>query len=90
MPARAGDTTSALQVLPDSTLRGLAAASAGLGAGFFLAGVPRVVVVGAILPALAAVAAIAARPVVPAVRIMLLPPAAHGRWRISLRRHRQA
>ena len=90
MPARAGSTTLALQILPDSALRGLAAASAGLGAGFFLAGVPRIVVVGAVVPALAAVAAIAARPVAPAVRVILLPQAAHGRWPWPFRRHRPA
>jgi hypothetical protein len=90
MPTRAGDTTLALQVLPDSTLRGLAAASAGLGAGFFLTGVPRIVVIGAIVPALAAVAAIAARPGAPGDRVMLPPPPTHGRWRFSLRGHRSA
>ena len=89
MPARAVGTTSALQVLPDPTLRTLAVASAGLGAGFFLAGVPRVVVIGAIVPALAAVAAIAARPAAPAVRIVLIQPAGRWRWRMPLRGRRR-
>ena len=88
MPARAGGATSALQVLPDPALRTLAVASAGVGTGFFLAGVPRVVVIGAIVPALAAVAAIAVRPVAPAVSLVLLPPVADGRWGLSLRRRR--
>jgi hypothetical protein len=55
-------TTSALQVLPDSTLRGLAAGSVGLAAGFYLAGVPRVVVAAGVAPVVMIAAAIALRP----------------------------
>jgi hypothetical protein len=59
---RANATTSALQILPDSTLRGLAATSAGLGAGFYLAGVPRLVTAAAMAPAMVIGAAILLRP----------------------------
>jgi hypothetical protein len=59
---RANATTSALQILPDSTLRGLAATSAGLGAGFYLAGVPRMVTAAAMAPAMVIGAAILLRP----------------------------
>jgi len=89
MPARANDTTSALQILPDSTLRGLAAASAGLGAGFFLAGLPRVVVVAAMVPGMAAGAAIVFRPLPRLHRVWLFSPAHEG-WRTSVRRRRTA
>ena len=51
--------TVALQALPDSTLRWLAAGSVGLGAGLYLAGAPRVVTAAGVLPALAIAAAIA-------------------------------
>jgi hypothetical protein len=58
----ANATTSALQILPDSTLRGLAASSLGLGAGFYLAGVPRLVTAAAMAPAMIIGAAILLRP----------------------------
>ncbi len=61
-------TTSALQTLPDPTLRLLAAGSVGLGAGFFLAGAPRLVVAAGVAPALILGAAIIARPIEPDVR----------------------
>jgi hypothetical protein len=59
---RANATTSALQILPDSTLQGLAASSVGFGAGFYLAGVPRLVTVAAVAPAMIIGAAIILRP----------------------------
>ncbi len=59
------DTTSAIQTLPNSTLRWLAAASAGLGAGFYLAGAPRVVVAAGVAPALIVGAAMILRPIAP-------------------------
>lgn len=62
----ARDTTSALQRLPDSTLRWLAATSVGLSAGFYVAGAPRVVIAAGIAPALMMGAAIALRPIAPA------------------------
>lgn len=67
--AGAHGTTSALQTLPDPTLRGLAATSVGLGAGFYLAGAPRLAVAAGVAPALLMGAAIVLRPnkrVVPA------------------------
>jgi hypothetical protein len=60
--ARANATTSALQLLPDSTLQGLAASSVGLGAGLHLAGLPRLVTVAAVTPAMIFGAAIVLRP----------------------------
>jgi uncharacterized protein YjbJ (UPF0337 family) len=57
--------TVALQSLPDSTLRTLAAGSVGLGAGLYLAGAPRLVVAAGFTPALAIAAAIALRPIEP-------------------------
>ena len=57
----AHEVTTALQRLPDSTLRWLAAASVGLGAGLRLAGAPRLVVVAGAAPALLVGAAIALR-----------------------------
>jgi hypothetical protein len=65
---RANATTSALQLLPDSTLQGLAATSIGLGAGFYLAGLPRLVTAAAVTPAVIIGAAIALRPVPSAAR----------------------
>ena len=59
-------TTSALQTLPDSTLRGVAATSVGLGAGFYLARAPRLVIAAGVVPALVAGAAIVLRPAEPA------------------------
>jgi hypothetical protein len=66
--ARANATTRALQVLPDSTLHGLAASSIGLGAGLYIAGLPRLVTVAAVTPAVVIGAAIVLRPVLPADR----------------------
>ena len=60
--ARAHETTSALQTLPDPTLRELAATSVGLGAGFYLAGLPRLVVAAGVVPAVVMGAAILLRP----------------------------
>jgi hypothetical protein len=62
MRAGASDTTTALQVLPDPTLRWLAATSVGLGAGLHLAGVPRVLIAAAVTPAILLGAAIVGRP----------------------------
>ena len=64
--AGAADTTSALQTLPDSTLRGLAATSVGVGAGLYLGGAPRIVVAAGVVPALVVGAAIILRPDEPA------------------------
>ena len=58
----ASATTGALQLLPDSTLQGLAAGSVGLGAGFYFAGLPRLVAAAAAAPAIILEAAIALRP----------------------------
>ena len=55
-------TTGALQQLPDTTLRSLAASSAGLGAGLYLAGKNRLLVVAGVIPAIVVGAAIAWRP----------------------------
>jgi hypothetical protein len=60
--AGARATTSALQQLPDSTLRSLAASSAGLGAGLYLAGKNRLLVALGVVPAIVVGAAIALRP----------------------------
>jgi len=65
--AGAHGTTSALQTLPDSTLRWLAAGSVGLGAGFYLAGAPRLVIAAGVAPALFMGAAIVLRPIEPVV-----------------------
>ena len=65
--ARTGalETTGALQVLPDTTLMGVAAGSIGMGAGFYLARAPRLAIVAGIAPALLMVAAVALRPLRP-------------------------
>jgi hypothetical protein len=63
---RANATSSTLQLLPDSTLQGFAAGSIGLGAGLYLAGVPRLVTAAAVTPAMIIGAAIALRPTKPA------------------------
>lgn len=60
--ARASEATSALQRLPDSTLRWLAAGSLGVAAGFQLAGAPRLIKAAGAAPALLMGAAIALRP----------------------------
>jgi hypothetical protein len=67
--AGAHGTTSALQTLPDPTLRWLAAASVGLGAGFYLAGAPRLAIAAGSAPALILGAAIALRPIRPVAPI---------------------
>lgn len=54
-------TTSTLQMLPDPTLRWLIAGSAGLAAGLFAAGAPRVVTTLGAVPAVVMAAAIALR-----------------------------
>ena len=60
--AGARGTTTALQQLPDSTLRWLAAGSIGLATGLQVAGAPRLVRVAGVAPALFMGAAIALRP----------------------------
>jgi hypothetical protein len=65
--AGAHGTTSALQSLPDTTLRSLAATSVGLGAGFYLAGAPRLAVAAGVAPAIVMGAAIVLRPPATAV-----------------------
>jgi hypothetical protein len=67
--AGAHGTTSALQTLPDSTLRGLAASSVGLGAGFYLAGAPRLAIAAGIAPALIMGVAMVLRPGEPVVPV---------------------
>jgi uncharacterized protein YjbJ (UPF0337 family) len=67
MRAGVGGTTAALQRLPDSTLRWIAATSVGLGAGLRLAGAPRLVSAAGAAPALVVGAVIALRPSEPAV-----------------------
>jgi hypothetical protein len=62
---RANATTRALQLLPDSTLQGLAASSIGLGAGLYLGGLPRLVTAAAVTPAVIIGAAIVLRPAQP-------------------------
>lgn len=54
-------TTSALQVLPDPTLRWLAASSVGLAAGSYFAGAPRLVAAAGLVPAMLLGAAIVLR-----------------------------
>ncbi len=68
---RAGalEMTSALQRLPDSTLRWIAATSVGLGAGLRLAGAPRLVSAAGAAPALLVGAVIALRPTEPVAPI---------------------
>jgi hypothetical protein len=61
--ASATEATTALQGLPDPTLRSLAATSVGIGAGLYLARAPRAVVVVGVVPAMLMGAAIALRPV---------------------------
>lgn len=65
--AGAHGTTSALQKLPDTTLRWLAASSVGLGAGFYLARAPRLAVAAGVAPALIMGAAMVLRPIEPAL-----------------------
>ena len=63
--AGAHSTTTTLQSLPDTTLRGLAASSVGLGAGFYVAGFPRLVIAAGVAPAVIMGAAIVLRPIEP-------------------------
>jgi uncharacterized protein YjbJ (UPF0337 family) len=65
--AGAQDTTSALQTLPDPTLRWLAATSVGLGAGLYLARAPRLAIAAGVAPAMVIGAAIVLRPIEPVV-----------------------
>jgi hypothetical protein len=62
--ARVGayETTTTLQTMPDPTLRLLAAASLGLGAGLYLAGKRRLITLVALAPALILAVAIVTRP----------------------------
>ena len=60
-------TTAALQTLPDSTLRWIAATSVGFGAGLRLAGAPRLVSAAGAAPALIVGVVIALRPTEPVV-----------------------
>ena len=68
--ARTGavETTGALQVLPDTTLMGVAAGSIGVGAGFYLARAPRLAIIAGIAPALLMLAAVVLRPIRPRSR----------------------
>ena len=65
--ARAGarGTTSALQRIPDPTLRWLAATSIGMAAGLHAAGAPRLIRAAGIAPAMLIGIAVAMRPVEP-------------------------
>jgi hypothetical protein len=65
--AGAQEATNVLQGLPDATLRTLAASSLGLGAGFYLRGAPRLVIMAGVVPAMIMGATIALRPVAPLV-----------------------
>ncbi len=62
--ARVGveETTTTLQTMPDGTLQLFAAASIGLATGLYIAGMPRLITLAAIAPALLAGGAIARRP----------------------------
>ena len=60
-------TTTRLQTLPNGTLRWMAASSVGLGAGLYLAGKKRLVIAAGMAPAVIVGAAIAMRPMKPAV-----------------------
>jgi hypothetical protein len=71
--AGASGSTSALQLLPDPTLRWLAAASVGLGAGLHLAGAPRLISAAGASPALLISAAILSRPDAPAAAAEPVP-----------------
>jgi hypothetical protein len=55
-------TTSAVRAMPNSTIGALAAGSAGLGAGLFLGGAPRLVAAAGLAPAVALGAAVLSRP----------------------------
>lgn len=66
--ARTEDATTAMQALPDASLRDLAASSVGLGVGLYLTRQPRVLVLAGIVPAFLAMLAIRRRPARPTVR----------------------
>src|ERR1035437_2297749 len=66
-------TTTALQALPDSTLRWLAASSVGLGAGLFIAGKQRLLIAAGVAPALIMGVAIALRPAKPVAPTAVKP-----------------
>ena len=85
--AGARETTSALQQIPDSTLRWLTASSIGLAAGLQVAGAPRWMQAAGIVPALFMGAAIALRPAGPVATadIVELDPAR----RSGVRSHRE-
>ena len=69
----AAGTTTTLQGLPDATLLGLAAASVGMGTGFYLARKSRLVVALGVVPALLAGLAIVLRPMEPAKQAPVEP-----------------
>jgi hypothetical protein len=71
---RARATTTALQKLPDSTLRWLVASSIGLGAGLYLSGRRRLTVAAGVAPAFLAGAAIALRPAKPVPAVAPVEP----------------
>ncbi len=71
--AGAQATTTALQTLPDSTLKGFAATSVGLGAGVYLAGGPRLAAAAAVAPAVIMGVAMALRPASPAGQLHTSP-----------------
>ncbi|HEY6570722.1 MAG TPA: hypothetical protein VIZ22_10545 [Candidatus Limnocylindrales bacterium] len=82
----AQSTTSALQRLPDSSLRWLAAASIGLAAGLQISGAPRLTRWVGMAPALVIGAALALRPPEPvatAAVLELVPAHAPGEVRSS-------
>ena len=63
----AQEATGALQTLPDSTLRWMAASSVGVCAGFILARAPRLAIAVGAAPAIVIGAAIALRPAEPVI-----------------------
>ena len=67
--AGARRTTIALQKLPDTTLRSMAASTAGVGAGLYLAGKRRLGILAGVIPAAVMGAAIALRPAKPVVPV---------------------
>ena len=69
---RAAGATASLQVLPDAALIRLAAASVGVGTGFYLARQRRLVVALGMVPALLAGVAILLRPIPPAPAVTVV------------------
>ena len=55
-------TTTVVRAMPNSTIGALASGSAGLGAGLFLGGAPRLVAAAGLAPAIALGAAVLSRP----------------------------